>query len=351
MRKLRLPFLLLIIVAVAVGIAWGLKIKRAADKRKAPEADARVVKVLALKNALPMKIVKAFEAEANIKVELTEENNPDLLLARLEGPATFDVVTLLSSQTAQAVSTFKIQPLKQAEIAGFDSVSADFVDLPGTLHQPSVVPLYWGLTGFVTKSEEPEKSWSSVLSGKAPEKIELKPSLLDLAYLAQATGPDKESDSAFHDRAKKLRRSSHAADTFFVTASEASTSENNEVVELHHGESAFPPYAAEGWTFKLADEGSMLWILTLALGAKVENESGAEKLIEYLLKPKVAEELSLETHQASCNRAVENSKRLNEILKPSHLRTVPLARIKVPDETLIARAVLLKDLAVAETHE
>ncbi|RYZ64740.1 MAG: hypothetical protein EOP05_21585, partial [Proteobacteria bacterium] len=240
----------LLILAILVGVAWGLKIKKAADIRRAPEADASVLKILALKNSFPSTFIKAFEAHANIKVELTEAPTPEAVLLKLEGNEKYDLVTLMSTQTAGAAAVQKIQPIKLNEISGSDSISPDFLNLPGEEQRPTTVPVSWGLIGLalpadsdepVKTSEQANLSWVSVIEKKPEGGLELVPSTLNLALLSELTAPSKENEAQFLSRGQRLFKTTTHAPDFLRSAPPTEP----RALQLHHGESAFSPYDEE----------------------------------------------------------------------------------------------------------
>ncbi len=339
-RQLKLPLILMLVVAILVGVAWGLKIQKNTAKRKAPEADATTLKVLALKNAFPPAVIKVFEGQANIKVQLTEEPTPEALWAKLEQDSSFDVATLLNHQTQAAASTLKIQPLKLSELAGASSLSSDFMDLPGS-QSPTVVPVLWGLNGYATHTEASKEAqtWAQIFASKPPGGIDLKPSSLTLTSIAQAVLGVSATDAAILDRAHQISSQTNRQPGFFATSKEFDLERG--AIELSHGESLAAPFAESDWVFRLPADGAALWILSVSLGGKAENAPGAKKFIEFLLLPATAVVMSQQTHQASCNKAVEASAKLAAGYKPSYLRTIPLERVKLADAKLIERAKLL----------
>lgn len=341
MRRLKLPFFLLLVVAVLLGIAWGLKIQKNTAKRKAPESDATTLKVLAFKNTFPTSVIRAFEGQANVKVQLVEEATPETLMAHLDRDQHFDIVTLLNHQTFQAASTLKIQPLKLTDISGANSISSDFLDLPGA-SSPSVIPILWGLNGFATDDESQKKSetWTQLLSAKVDGGLSLKPSVMSLAILTQIVSGSGQTDAAFTDRAKQLSAQNSHTTNFMASSSDFDLERGG--FQVSHGEALFPPFAESAWRFQLPTDGVELWILSLSLGSKAENSEGAKKFIEFLLKPASAGVLSTQAHQASCNKGVEKLTKVHPGLKPSYLRTVPLERLKLANEKTIERTKLIR---------
>lgn len=144
MRGLKIPLLIALLVSLGFGIGLGLKLKRDRETQLGVVSGARKLRILAWTGAFPPDVVRHFGAGENVQVELAEEATPDAVFKRLQASPDFDLVTLLTTQTAKAIETTTIQVLKPQEIAGFNSVSRDFVDLPG--RSSVVVPFLWGLS-------------------------------------------------------------------------------------------------------------------------------------------------------------------------------------------------------------
>lgn len=336
MRRFKFPLFAMLLVAVLVGIAWGLKIQKNTSRRKAPEADATTLKVLALTHSLPPAVVKVFEAQANIKVQLTEEPTTEALWSRLEKDSSFDLITLLNHQTAAAAASLKIQPIKLSDIPGTSTLSSDFLDLPGET-SPTVIPLLWGLNGYATDVEAANEfsSWEQLTTSKLEGGFALKPSVLNSATIAEAVLGPNATDAAFRERVRTLSERSGKLPTFLTMSSEFDSELG--AFEASHGESLFEPIKGGTWTYRLPTDGALLWILSISMGGKTVNPAGAKKFMEFLLKPVTAVALSQQSHQASCNKAVETSAKLEAALKPSHLRTIPLERIRFTKAKTVER--------------
>lgn len=344
LSKSKLPYLFLVLLAIGLGVAWGLRIRRTHEVRKAPESDAATLKVLALKNAFPLEILRVFEAQRNLKVTLTEKNDPDEIAAALEVDQSFDLVTLMSSQASAASQSLKAQPIAPSDISGFSLITADCLDLPGFEHVPSSVPLFWGVTGIAYSpsvlEEKRTTSWATLLKDIPKKEIELKPSRLNLVQLAASISTDaSEGDAAIVARAQRLRTESSLSTSFLYRAEEGATTFRIRQIQL--SESLFPPYSTDHWTFALPDEKAPMWVMVLMMGAKSENAAGAKLFVQHLLKPQIATELSIRGHQASCNKGVETISTLDEKLKPSYLRALPLGRIQAASEKDAERAKLI----------
>jgi spermidine/putrescine transport system substrate-binding protein len=319
LRKFRIPLLVALIVSLGLGLGLGWKLRRDRAAQLGVVTSSKKIRVLALSGALPPQILRGFRSTENIEVELTTEPTPEALYAHLDRDPSFDLVTLLVSQTSRAIQNMKIQPFKTEEIAGFENVSRDFVELPEKL--PTTVPFLWGLLGFVydTKTVKPVKTWADVFDLPRETKIALKPLDFEIQRLAKLGLPQPLAENALQDRVRKFNSIYKKTETF-LASSEAKEAEGD-VVEVSFSEGTLDAY--KDMDFVLPNDGALMWILSFALGADAVNLEEAKAFVSYVLNPEVAIEISHLNHEASTNKGVESSGLL-PTQKPSSLRRIPL---------------------------
>ncbi len=321
-KRFRTPLLVALIVSLGLGLGLGWKLKRDRAAQMGLVTSSQKIRVLALTGSIPPQILRGFRAAENIEVELVFEPTPDAVFARLEKDSTFDLVTLLSSQTSRATQNLKIQPFKASEIAGFENISRDFIDLPERL--PTTVPFLWGLLGYVYNTETVDaiKTWSDVLELDHGTKIFFKPLEFEFVRLAKLNQPRPIAENALQDRVRRFNQTYKRTDRFLADP-EIKEAEGD-VVEVSFSEGTIPAY--KDMDFILPKEGALLWILNLALSANSAHVEQAKAFVAYVLKPDVALEISRLNHEASTNKGVESSGLL-PTQKPSSLRRVPLTLI------------------------
>ena len=146
MREFRTPLLIALIFSLMLGLGLGWKLRRDRAAQLGVVTSSRKLRILSLKGALPASALRSFRSAENCQVELIEEPTPDAVFARLEADHSFDLVTLLASQTSRALQATFIQPFALNEISNATNISKDFLDLPVRL--PTTVPILWGVLGF-----------------------------------------------------------------------------------------------------------------------------------------------------------------------------------------------------------
>lgn len=320
LRKLRIPLLVALVVSLGLGLGLGWKLRRDRAAQLGVVTSSRKLRILALSGSLPPQIIRGFKSAENIEVELSEEPTPDAITTHLDADSSFDLVTLLTSQTSRALQNSKIQPLK--DVPGFEKVSRDFVDLPEKA--PSAIPFLWGLLGFVYNPDSvvEVKSWANVFDLDRETQIVLKPLAFDTMRLAKIGMPSPVAENALQDRIRRFNSAYKKAPRFLVDPKLEQADGN--VVEVSFSEATLPAY--KEMKFVLPDDRALMWVLNLALGAQAKNLDEARLFAAYVLKPETALEISSLNHEASTNVGVEGSGLL-PTQKPSSLRRIPLTMI------------------------
>lgn len=331
---------LIFLLACAIGVGVGWQIHRSRTSSEAgrkPNGSSRV-HVLALKGVLNDEVIARFEHEHGIRMDVAEADSPESLWDRFEsGPPAerFDLVTLFSYQVPTAVQALRVQPLRTAKLHNIASIAMDFRGIPGDLNHERLVPVLWGLTGFLydTKrlSGAPAESWHALLGqSNLRGKLALLPSTAELArWLPVPSEAEEEGPTTIDVRrslAPLLSMASFSS-SYWSSADLLEGANPPLVVQMNHGEAAMRPESKSGdWKFVLPEDGTSLWILSFALTREAQAESEAYAFLDYLLEAETALALVRATRQASTHSSLETSG-LPAQIKPSYLRQVPLTRV------------------------
>jgi spermidine/putrescine transport system substrate-binding protein len=329
LRGFKIPLLVALIVSLSFGLGLGWKLRRDRAAQLGVVTSSRKLRLLALAGSIPPSVLRGFRSAENIAVELVEEKTPDDVAGHLESDASFDLVTLLSTQTSHALQTSRIQPFNTRDIKNFETISRDFIDLPQPM--PTTAPFAWGILGFAFNSEtvKPVQSWADVFDLGHETHVIIKPLAFEISRLAKKNMPQPFAENALQDRIKKFQGLYKRADRFLVDPT--LTKADGDVVELSFSEATIPAY--KEMKFVLPTEHALLWILNLALTSGAKNAEEAIAFTNYVLKPAVAVEIANANHEASTNLGVESSALL-PTQKPSSLRRIPLTQLDFAFEGL-----------------
>jgi spermidine/putrescine transport system substrate-binding protein len=312
MKSFKIPVIIVTTLSFASGIWWGLKIQRdhlAAAGRVQSDV---VLHVLAYRSALPVKLIRSYQAKNNVRVELTEVDSVQELWEKLKAATATgnaDVATVFSDQAELAAGEGWLESLSEREIPELRNIHPDFLPIPSKPQSGRVAPILWGATGFAIDSEATDKmpqTWRELLN---LSDIKDRLFLLSWPPLPLAMDPNllkvKTPWQALRER----------------------KSPPPHVVIVHHGETAFTPFKDSSWRFVLPRDGAPLWTLSLVIGKNSVNKSEAAHFVAFALQPELALETVRSSKQASTNRALENEK-IDAKLKPHFLRQLNLTALK-----------------------
>gem|GEM_PF-4127482 len=398
MLKARTRHFLFILIALVVGAGLGALVyqfrMRAIDKQAHSQIKLRV---LALRGVFRPSFLRKLETEKQIKIELTEANDPEALWDLFDAPSgtPYDIVSLLSYQVPPALQMTRLAALSASTI-DWQQVSSDFRIIPGDVTRNHAMPILWGLPGMLyrtDKFEEPPDSWTQVFEEKTHAgKIGILRSPIGiLTWINDSKSTNTSQEEIKTDSKKTVKPSSSKALKAIAkesnrtatreAAKEASRDESSDVgpseqdisqdlkpilkrVKLSQSSlssqdlidrddaaekfdviqitaadfESLSPSQKQGWTFVLPQKSSALWILSLAVTSDSKLQAESQMLLKDLLESDFASLLSESSHQSSALNSVEKSK-LAAVFKPSFVKQIPLTKIQMEHDFLGARVV------------
>ena len=299
--------------------------------------------VLTWKGYAPAKLVKAFEAETGIKVNLTYSNNEEMIAKlRATRGAGFDIAQPSQDRISFVQKEFSIyQPIDFSKIDNSQLITSmvDAVKKNTLVDGKSYgVPHCFGTTGLiVNKKYAPEANdWSDLWNPKYEGKISyrLKRPLL----IAAAFGMGEDPFSLYNDidayRALMKRVETKLIDNKHLVKSYW-TSGDTQVNIIKSGDAhVISGWDGKGWMlhkinpdidFVAPKSGALGWIDTFAIPAKAKNVEGAYKWINFMLR---AENAAYFTNKEGYGTAsVGADKFLNAEVKDNFARSFSKADI------------------------
>lgn len=288
---------------------------------------AETLKILTWKGYAPQALVKKFEKETGLKVEITYTNNEEMIAKlRATRGAGFDLAQPSQDRISAVQARFHIyQPMDYSKIDSAQIIPSmlEAVKKNTKVDEESYgVPFCYGTSGLIvnTKLAPEAKDYTALLDEKYKGRISYRlkrPTLIGLAF---ALGDDPFAKYADAKAYKALM--DNVADKMIATKPFVKNywSNGDSLLEmLRSGEVS----VAMGWDnggWKLHAEnpdidfiapasGALGWIDTFALPVKSGNVEGAYKWINFMLRP---ENAAVFTNAENCATASkEASKFLN----------------------------------------
>ena len=358
MRTRKATFFLICAIAISIGVAWGLKIRSDRAERLAKGTAMAHLRVLAFEGLFPQDLVSAFESENGIRVELTEVATPEELWQVLEkatsasGAPAYDLVTLFSYQVPLAAQLGRIEELEPSALVNIENVSSDFRKLPGERGHEWVVPLLWGVNGFLVSPEvtSETQSWAEMVKDpKLKGKVGFLNSTMDVLRLISPmpTGGEAALEKSLQPIANQVV----FANDFLDASSLLEKTPPALVVQMSQAEAAELPESYRSWKFVLPKEKGFFWVLSLAMARDAESKTEGYRFIDYLHEHESSVMLVKTFHQASVNKTLEQSGEIDARLKPSSLRQMPLDQVDLYQDFSRAREMRALLPAVAPVRE
>ena len=297
------------------------------------------LRVLTWKGYAPAKLIKAFEAETGIDVELTYSNNEEMIAKlRATRGAGFDLAQPSQDRISFVQNKFPIyQPMDYSKV-NTDQLVASMVAAvkknSAVDGKGFAVPFCYGTTGMiVNKKLAPEANdWSDLWNPKYAGKISyrLKRPLL----IATAFGMG-EDPFALYDDIDAYRALMKRVEKTLIDGKKYVknywTSGDTQVAIIKSGDAnVISGWDGKGWTlheenpdidFIAPKSGALGWIDTFALPAKSKNVDGAYKYINFMLRP---ENAAYFTNQEGYGTASKDAiKFLDDKIKANFSRSFP----------------------------
>lgn len=274
-----------------------------------------VLRVYNWTNYIEPEVLAAFQRESGIRVEYSTFNTAADLDAALSGPAKYDLVVpshfqlsrLIGDKRLQALDTSKlphygsVDPALLAMLAGFDSASR------------YVVPYLWGSVGLVSNPSLAEQAFGSPLPNSWSLLFDEQQSArLANCGLGLLDAPEETLSLWLNYRGRSLslgstRQIDQAGRQLLAMQKHYRNLDNDGyIADLASGKLC----VAMAWVghaltaaernpalrFRIPDEGSLVFIDSLAIPANAARPDLAYRFIDYLLQPDNARRNALASH-------------------------------------------------------
>ncbi len=269
-------------------------------------AQAETFKLLTWKGYAPEKLVKEFEKETGINVEVTYSNNEEMIAKlRATRGAGFDLAQPSQDRISSVQAKYKLyQPMDYSKIES-DLFTASMLAAvkKNTLvdGKSYAVPFCWGTSALIVNSDKAPgvDSYNALLDPKFKGRISYRlkrPTLIAMGY---ALGFDP---FALYDDAAGYKKMLDAVSAKLIETKPLVKNywtNGDSLLEAMRSGEVYVAMAwdAAGWKLhtdnKAIDtiapkEGALGWIDTFAIPAKSENVSAAYKWINFMMKPENA---------------------------------------------------------------
>lgn len=322
-----------------MGTWWGL---RSIEKRMFSRNRSGVqLKLLYRRGYLPPQILNDFEEKTGLHIEgFPVESDQALWEEVSERPANYDLIQLFSYMAKDPVGSHIFAELNPLWAPRLDKVSVDFNHLPFDPKGQFLLPLNWGLNGFLwnQKNGKPPQRLKQLLDDKRLKgKIYLLPNQVEIFSYMQKTGGllpewlDQEKWDQLSEATKKLLEDVNIEGTL---PQDIWKKGQAEVVQIANGPAAalLQQPAEERPQFWLPEDKTNLWISLMGISKSTSHLEEAHEFISFLLEDSSIQ-LLVKFNKHATSLQPDKATAMKAMQLPGYLRQIALDKIHLQTET------------------
>jgi spermidine/putrescine transport system substrate-binding protein len=321
---------LAIIFSFIWGAWWGFYSyeQERPDNKKGP-----LVRWLGLKGVMPVQFVEEFSIKNELQLHVTEmSTEAELLREALTHTENYDIIQISTFVSKSFLVENVFAPLNMDTVSNFKDVSVDFKSLDFDLDNKFLLPLTWGLNGFVVNAKEISLNTESINELMHPSsKLALIRSPVELFNLAIKFKPIIKTwvETGQNEELKKSLRELKSTMSHWPSDAIALLKEGKlNVVQTTNGEAAFLVGPGSQYRFVLPLERATLWINLIGVSVGARDIPFAHHVMNLLLQADTNKRLvEINKHSSVVNSSNESN--LPLLQQAQFIRKVPLSRVEL----------------------
>jgi spermidine/putrescine transport system substrate-binding protein len=298
----------------------------------APNAlEEKVLNIYTWSGYLPDTVIRAFEKETGIHINLSTFANNEALYAKLKANPElgYDIIMPSSYFISRMIKNQLIQPLDKSKLKHLQNLNPYFLNKSYDPNNIYSVPYLWNATGIVInrRYHDPKavQSWQDLWSASYIKQLLLlddtreifSMALLTLHHSANSTDP-----KALQDAYLKLKALKKNVKLFNTDAQRSIYI--NEDLSLGmglNGDLYLATLENSNLTFQYPKEGFVISLDCIVIPKKAKHPLNAHRFIDFVLQANIAKQISLEsgfpTPNSAAQQALPLSLKKNSILYPN----------------------------------
>ena len=265
--------------------------------------------------------VSNFEALCDVTVTYDTFPTDDDMLARIrQGNPGYDIVVPSSSIAYIMAQEGLLEPLELSNIPNFANLSPELLDAPYDPGNQFTVPYQWGTIGIgynVNKVGE-VSSWQDLFTYDGPVSwLEDVRPMIGIALLLNGYEPTSTNQDEV-DVARDFLIENGGNVTYINQddGQEVLLRGEADMVIEYSGDifQIIDECECDDYAYVIPEEGTNVWVDTLAIPINAPNKALAEVFIDYVLDPQVGADISNYTAYASPNKAAIEQQLIDEAL-------------------------------------
>lgn len=263
-------------------------------------------------DAIPQSIIDAFTAETGVQVDYQTFGSYEEAIANIQEANHYDVVWLSNAHISQAVEAGLLATITYANVPNIRNVAPNFRDLAFDPRNEHSVPLTWGATGLLVRTDlvsVPYDTWN-VLWELEPRQVGIwnDPrtiiglTLQSLGYTASSI--NAEELAAGQQRLLELRAKAVFMEEYDPWTSAYALDEGTVLVAVAW---AYDALVGEELNpniqYIIPQEGTILWLESMAIPITSTQQYTAEVFINFMLRPEITGQYASEVLYAVTSEA------------------------------------------------
>ena len=303
-----------------------------------------VVNVYAYTGEVPDFIVRRFETETGIKVNISSYENNEIMYSKLRATPHpgYDVIMPSSYFVDRMRRQDLLQPLDKTQLPNFKQLNTQFTNPDYDPNCQFSVPHIWGITGIFYNrqyyQDNEVASWADLWKKQFYNQLLVLDDtreVFSMALLSLGFSPndnDKEHIKAAFEKLKLLMPNVKVFSTDTVAA--IITDEDATVGMAWNGDTYKAFRDNPKVQFVFPKEGFVIWVDTFAIPKSAPHQANAYRFINYLLEPEVARDIALSIGYPTANQG-------GQALLPAAVRNNPMI---YPTKAVLAHGQFQRDL-------
>ncbi len=242
-------------------------------------------------------VFKIFEQETGIHVnEMFFTTNEEMMISLRVTPGAYDLVFPSDYCVERMISEGLITEINFDSVPNFSNIEPWMINPDYDPENKYSVPFMWGTVGILydtTKVDDPVDSWGILWNEKYADEIIMLDSIRDtmgvtLKYLGYSMNTrDRLELKAASD---KLIEQKPLVKAYYVDETkDEMVAGNGALALMWSGDALYAMEKNENLAYAVPKEGSNVWVDPMVIPATAKNKENAEKLINFLCRPDIAQ--------------------------------------------------------------
>jgi spermidine/putrescine transport system substrate-binding protein len=294
------------------------------------------VRVLVIKNYLPASFVAEFERENKIKLLITEkESDLDILREALSRNENYDLILIRSFIAKSFIIDNILTPLFDDNgnhlLRNLTQISVDFKNIDYDPDNKYLIPITWGLNGFVVNAQKVilrEETLDEIFANKALSVFQSPVELFHLSTKLKPIIKNWVETGQSAELARDLKEFKGVFNRFSNNPAALIENGTLDIGQITNGQVARLIEKNPALRFVLPKDRSTLWIYHLAVSRGAVDVENAIFVLNELLEPRWSQKLVALNEQATVLDSLNESP-LPNLMKSRYIRQVQLSRVEL----------------------